>query len=94
MMGESSCCLKQSSERHFVICYPSYGLSFSEQVVYVLRVYVSNVGLVTGFSFLMRTFSLYECPEDNFKLDTNASFETFAYSDFMVMPLDTVNSVV
>jgi len=38
----------------------------------------------------MRTFSLDECSDDNFKLDTVVSFETFAYSDFMVMPLDTM----
>jgi len=40
--------------------------------------------------FLMRTFSLEECPDDNFKLDTIVSFETFTYSDLMVVPLDTM----
>jgi hypothetical protein len=38
----------------------------------------------------MRTFSLDESPDDTFKLDTIVSFETFAYSDLMVMPLDTM----
>jgi len=34
MMGESLCCLKQSSECHFVICYPLCGVSFCEQIVF------------------------------------------------------------